>query len=76
MPENLTDDEKSWATGRWSFNGDMEKPTISPSIHVWKKDEKGNRITTCHSFVTDGKIQYLGDCLHPLVNQTVDLPEF
>lgn len=29
----------------------------------------------CHSFVTDGKIQYLGDCTHALAGQTVELPE-
>ena len=28
----------------------------------------------CHSFVTDGRIQFLGDCSHALANQTVDLP--
>lgn len=28
----------------------------------------------CHSFVTDGCIQYLGDCTHRLAGQTVDLP--
>jgi hypothetical protein len=28
----------------------------------------------CHSFVTDGRIQFLGDCTHALANQTVDLP--
>lgn len=28
----------------------------------------------CHSFVTDGRIQYLGDCTHELAGQTVDLP--
>ena len=27
----------------------------------------------CHSFVTNGKIQFLGDCTHALVGQTVDL---
>lgn len=27
----------------------------------------------CHSFVTDGRIQYLGDCTHALAGQTVDL---
>ncbi len=30
----------------------------------------------CHSFVTDGRIQFLGDCSHALVGQTVDLPDF
>lgn len=29
----------------------------------------------CHSFVRDGKIQFLGDCTHELAGQTVDLPE-
>lgn len=32
--------------------------------------------TRCHSFVTDGRIQFLGDCTHALAGQTVDLPEF
>lgn len=30
----------------------------------------------CHSFVTDGRIQFLGDCTHKLAGQTVELPEF
>jgi hypothetical protein len=29
----------------------------------------------CHSFVTDGKIQFLGDCTHRLAGRTVDLPD-
>ena len=28
----------------------------------------------CHSFVTDGRIQFLGDSTHELAGQTVDLP--
>ncbi len=32
--------------------------------------------TVCHSFVTDGRIQFLGDCTHALAGQTVDLPEW
>lgn len=30
----------------------------------------------CHSFVEEGRIRYLSDCTHALVNQTVDLPEW
>lgn len=30
--------------------------------------------SVCHSFVTDGRIQFLGDCTHALAGQTVDLP--
>ena len=29
----------------------------------------------CHSFVTDGRIQFLSDCTHELAGQTVDLPD-
>ena len=28
----------------------------------------------CHSFIVDGKIQFLGDCTHALAGQTVPLP--
>lgn len=30
----------------------------------------------CHSFVTDGRIQFLDDCTHDMAGQTVDLPDF
>ena len=33
-----------------------------------------SRDIVCHSFVTDGRIQFLGDCTHELAGQTVDLP--
>lgn len=32
--------------------------------------------SVCHSFVTDGRIQFLGDCTHALAGQTVDIPDF
>lgn len=83
------DNHQIWI-GTWTFNGDLVKPTITPSILVrgnqWPKDEypeyykanhpniKAGGETVCHSFVTDGRIQYLGDCTHILAGQTVDLP--
>lgn len=30
---------------------------------------------TCHSWVTDGNIQFLNDCTHALAGKTVPLPE-
>jgi len=30
----------------------------------------------CHSFITDGRIQYLGDCTHSLAGQTIELPNW
>jgi len=64
---------------RWQFNQDFNNPTISPSF--LQKGFLGNDGTrdnygTCHSFIKDGKIQFLGDCTHDLKNQTVDLIEF
>jgi hypothetical protein len=35
----------------------------------------GFNCTLCHSFITDGKIQFLSDCAHSLAGQTVELPE-
>lgn len=80
----------------WTFNGDLEKPTFSPSVLVtvghyaggaaaetgkcWcnfeeRTGEKSHwKCFICHSFVTDGRIQFLGDCTHALAGQTVDLP--
>ena len=59
-------------TTGWTFNGDLERPTFSPSILVRWESPQGPRV--CHSFVTDGKIQFLGDCTHALAGQTVPLP--
>lgn len=36
----------------------------------------GFQCGVCHSFVTDGSIQFLGDCTHALAGQTVELPEW
>jgi hypothetical protein len=53
------------------FNGDLDKPTFSPSLLQNFTPGK-----TCHSFVVDGNIQYLSDCDHHLAGKTVELPEF
>jgi hypothetical protein len=86
------------APGRWSFNGDADRPTFSPSIlvrsgHYALDRPPGNcwcdfaarypgdgpvpfKCERCHSFVTDGQIQFLDDCTHELAGQTVPLPDF
>jgi len=47
----------------WTFNGDEEYPTFFPSILVQGNNRNGQPIY-CHSFVRDGKWQYLSDCKH------------
>lgn len=61
-----------FTTKIWTFNNDLEKPTIRASILV-----NGSKLERrCHSFVTDGQIQFLGDCFHKLKGTTVALPDF
>jgi len=61
----------------WTFNGDYDKPTFSPSVLLTQAytKESGKRTYVCHSFIRNGKIQYLGDCTHELVGKTVDMVE-
>lgn len=55
----------------WSFNGDMQRPTFSPSMNESRNpagphhnpDVESGR---CHFIVTDGVINYCGDCTHEL----------
>lgn len=68
----------------WQWNGSMDAPTFTPSVKVtypanpnaleafkeWRKER------ICHSFVRDGKIQFLTDCTHALSGQTVEIPEW
>ncbi len=74
----------------WGWNADRERPTFTPSILVTGKrklteDEyqrilRGEQIEIpdkrCHTFVTDGRIQFLGDCTHALAGQTVEIPDW
>ena len=57
---------------RWTFNEDYEKPTFSPSLLV-EIGHYPNPNDICHSFVTDGKMQYLNDCTHSLAGKTVEM---
>ncbi len=55
---------------RWQWNGNMDLPTFTPSLLCNPSGER-----RCHSFVRDGKIEYLSDCHHALAGQTVDMLE-
>lgn len=73
----------------WKFNGSMEAPTFQPSIlakgvdNITEEEHKrimaGEKIEprpmVCHSYVTDGKIQFLSDCTHHLTDKTVELAD-
>lgn len=56
----------------WTWNGSMDQPTFQPSL-LCNQHDPGSR---CHSFINNGRIQFLSDCHHALAGQTVDLPDW
>lgn len=72
----------------WEWDGNLDAPTISPSIKVtgkqWSEGDafyrpghfnvpRGGQ-TICHSYVRAGRWKFLGDCTHGMAGQTVPLP--
>jgi hypothetical protein len=51
-----------------------EEAELSGRVQAWLKANCPPSI--CHSFVRDGRIEFLSDCTHRLAGQTVDLPDF
>ena len=60
----------------WQYNGNPDRPTISPSILCNGTVKPFPGMIRCHSFVKDGMIQFLSDCTHDLAGQTVEIPEW
>lgn len=73
---------------RWQFNGDVNKPTFTPSLlnrwgrhadPTWQEPEDPEPSMgwsgTCHLYVTNGQIQYLGDCSHDLAGKTIEMED-
>jgi hypothetical protein len=54
----------------WSFNGNEQCPSFTPSL---KRTTPWRDNSCCHMFVTDGMIQYCGDCKHELAGKTVPM---
>ncbi|MQV98083.1 ammonia monooxygenase [Sinorhizobium medicae] len=65
---------------RWGYNGNPDAPTFTPSVLVTydgpDAGKDGAPPAICHSFVTDGRIQFLSDSTHALAGQTVDIPDW
>jgi hypothetical protein len=52
---------------KWTWDGNAEAPTFSPSIHI---------VGQCHYLIRAGMIQFCSDSKHALAGQTVPLPDF
>lgn len=52
---------------RWLWNGSLESPTLTPSIHIGG---------VCHSFVINGMIQFFRNSAHSRSGQQVEIPDW
>jgi Family of unknown function (DUF6527) len=55
----------------WSFNGNFERPTLTPSI-LTRGEHRG---LVCHSFLVDGVFGFLTDSTHKFAGQSVPIPD-
>lgn len=64
----------------WSFDGDLDKPSVTPSLRVFtsQPQEDGTLVekTLCHLVLTKGILNFQSDCPHALRNQNVPMEKF
>jgi len=74
----------------WEFNGDIQYPTLSPSIKVtgvekmtdaeYEELREGKTIVprpfVCHSFLKNGVMEFLSDSTHSRAGQSVALEAY
>lgn len=76
----------------WQFNGDLNNPSFTPSLlnrsgkyvpgwkpHAedWTQEQIDNASIQCHLYVTNGAINYCGDCSHAYSGkQGVEMKEY
>ncbi len=74
----------------WNFDGNLESPTFRPSFKhsgirtvkidgkwtgEWVRDENGKGIPfICHYILTNGILNFCGDCTHNFSGQSIPLP--
>lgn len=51
----------------WTWNGSIEAPTLKPSVLTRNNEFR------CHSWITEGKVQFLNDSEHDFAGKIVDL---
>lgn len=83
-------DRPGGARPSWTYNGDPERPTFSPSLLIrsieppllpggergWDRPHsEWTPYTVCHLHVVDGEIRYCGDNPHPLNGKTVPMED-
>ena len=69
----LPNSKKREGTGNWSWNCNVDAPTIKPSLA--QRHNVNGVEERCHTWITDGMVQFLSDSTHELANQTVSLED-
>jgi hypothetical protein len=64
---------KREGTNAWTWNGKTDFPTLMPSIRT--QIDKPSGLIICHSWVKNGKVQFLSDSTHKNAGKTLDLLE-
>lgn len=57
----------------WTWDGNLEAPTIDPSILVKYPTPEPHPRNVCHSYLRAGRWEFLSDCTHQMAGQTVDM---
>lgn len=57
---------------RWTFDGNHEAPTFRASMLVYEAPGHPR----CHSMMTAGVWEYLGDCTHASAGKSVPAPDW
>jgi len=59
----------------WFFNGDLERPTFTPSLLNTCENHPDPKQRRCHLHVTNGEIVFCTDCSHAYAGKTVPMPD-
>ena len=60
---------------QWKWNGSFEKPTFSPSLLLTAPYHGDPKRRRCHSFIREGRWEFLSDCTHNMAGKTVNMVE-
>jgi hypothetical protein len=70
LPVNTTVHSPSW-----TWDGNLDAPTLEPSILTKSGPDPALSTSVCHSFVRAGSFEFLADSTHSLAGQTVPMPD-
>lgn len=83
MPVGLNEMYQKLFANKWTWNGDLYRPTVTPKFEVNRLvegyDVNGNKVDSvmyekfCRFYVKEGLLIYLGDCKHELKSLQIEM---